>query len=186
MEDSRLLARVPSELAHFLIQYNGLIAFRGALHIRGTCETPDWHSLEKVWFGDLALHRFYRSLLEDDVPFAQDCLGDQYILREGLVHRLRAEYDDLEPLELDFEEFLEALEAETETLLPMDWLDLYEGEGERLAPGQLLSVYPPICLAADSYSLAAVPVVERIAQLVELAAQIRDLRDEGSQEIEEE
>lgn len=50
----------------------------------------------------------------------------------------------------------------------------FRAEGGSLAPGQLLSVYPPFCTkeSADGVSLAAVPATDRPGFLAEFARQL--------------
>ena len=109
--------------------------------MRGACREPAWHSLR-----------------EDDIPFAEDAVGDQWILRGDQVLRLAAETGDVEPLGLG--------------LHPL--LQLHQ-EGGRLEPGQLISVYPPFCTkeSADGVSLRPVPADECHAFLWSLAEQLR-------------
>src|SRR6266446_5473413 len=38
-----------------------------------------------------ALHRLFPALNPFDLPFGQDCTGDRFILRDGVVHRLSGE-----------------------------------------------------------------------------------------------
>ena len=80
-----------------------LATFDGGLHVHGACLDPGWHSLRHVLEGPEALYRLYSVLAPTDIPFAQDALGDQFILRQGIVHRLAAETGDLEALRLQVE-----------------------------------------------------------------------------------
>jgi hypothetical protein len=53
-----------------------------------------------------------------DVPFVQETTGDQFVLRDGSVHRLSAETDELDALGLSLEEFLDlASQSPVDTLL---------------------------------------------------------------------
>src|SRR5687768_5955921 len=103
VSDPEILKRVPEDYRRLLNQINGFVMFDGGLHVRGAVLTPEWHSLRKVWLGDLALYNLYPALKETDVPFAQDCLGDQFILRDDVVYRLSADSGDLECLEMGFD-----------------------------------------------------------------------------------
>lgn len=42
--------------------------FHGALHVRGVCTMPEWHSLASVVSGPGALHAHYPALQPTDVP----------------------------------------------------------------------------------------------------------------------
>lgn len=178
-DDAETLARVPQELRDLLVLANGFVAFRGGLHFRGACLEPSWHSLGAVTSGPSALSRQFRALSSLDVPFAQDCVGDQFILRGGGVSRLACETDELTPLGLGLFEFLAACVRDPDGVLSLSPLQQFEAAGSRLEPGQLLNVYPPFCTAeaANGVSLAAVPAPERIALLAAFARQIREVAD---------
>lgn len=111
VDDSEILSAVPPALGAVLQQANGLIAYDGGLHIRGACREPDWHALRHAWHGPLALHELYPAVHEDDVPFAEDAVGDQWLLRAGEVWRLDAETGELTPLQQTLGAFLAAAEA---------------------------------------------------------------------------
>ena len=91
MDDREIWQDLPSELKSFYTEINGIVAYRGGLHIRGCVSGPDWHSLRYFWKGPKALYRQFASLRENDIPFAEDCLGDQYFWRLGTVWRLGKE-----------------------------------------------------------------------------------------------
>jgi hypothetical protein len=57
----------------------------------------------------------------------------------------------------------------------MPLLIQYLNNGNKLAPGQLLNVYPPLCTkeAANGVSVTAIPTTERLAFLADFAQQIR-------------
>jgi len=174
VDDRETFDRLPPELQQFLEQANGLVAYYGGLHIRGACVEPTWNSLRVVWNGPDAFHVRYDAVDEADVPFAQDGVGDQWLLRNGKVVRLLAETGDLEETGLSFGEFLTAVEQTPIDTLGLQPLMQFQSDGGRLEPGQLLNVYPPFCTAeaAAGVSLGAVPVVERLAFLADLAAQL--------------
>jgi hypothetical protein len=171
-DDPEILERLPERL-----RGNGFIAHGGGLHVRGACREPAWHSLREAWLSGNAFHRHYPAVRPDDVPFAEDAVGDQWLLRDGEVMQLEAETGEVESFGLDLDAFFAAVEADpTETLGLHPLLQLQE-EGGRLEPGQLINVYPPFCMkeAADGVDLRPVPAHERHAFLRSLAAQLRDL-----------
>src|SRR5581483_2945881 len=90
-DDNTVLARLPRDYTDFLQSINGCVVFGGGLHIRGASANPNWHSLRQVWIGEDRLSRLYPGVNADDVPFAQDCFGDQFLLRSGSVMRLHGE-----------------------------------------------------------------------------------------------
>lgn len=178
------LARVPAELAQLLREMNGCGMFAGGLHIRGLCKEPAWHALQRVWEGEHALHQAYPALKADDVPFAQDCVGDQFVLRQGKVVRLFAESGTLEDTGQGLWAFLDAAQADPLNVLRLQpLLSLFKAGGE-LKPGELISVYPPYVVQHEGeYDLRPVPALERLAFLADLAAKVRDLPDGGSFQV---
>src|SRR5688500_2057614 len=88
IDDAELLRELPEGLRDLLNWQNGFVLHGGALHVRGACSVPDWHSLRKVWQSDEALHHLYATVQRADVPFAQDIFGDQFLLRKEVVMRL--------------------------------------------------------------------------------------------------
>jgi hypothetical protein len=170
--DSEILDGVPEGYRRLLNQTNGFILFDGGLHVRGAVLSPDWHSLRKVWLGDLALHKLFSAIEESDLPFAQDCLGDQFVLRGGVVHKLNAEEGELTSLNLDLTTFLSKAEEDPVGFLSLQPLLRFYNEGGRLEQGQLLNVYPPFCSeeSAQDVSIRAVPMFERLGFLSKLAA----------------
>jgi hypothetical protein len=185
IDDPEIVEDLPAELANLLSRTNGFIAFRGGFHVRGACLAPPWHSLRSAWRGPESFSTWYRAVRPTDLPFAEDALGDQFILREGLVYRLAAETGEIEPLNQPLLDLLEAVRADAIGTLGLQPLLRFEAEGGILEPGQLLSVYPPFCTkeSANGVSLRAVPASPRQASLASFAAQIADLGDGSTIEI---
>jgi hypothetical protein len=179
IDDPEILERVPAEYRELLKRANGYVAYHGGLHVRGACLSPEWHSLRAAWEGSRALHRPYPSVSPSDVPFAEDALGDQFLIRAGVVQRLQAEVGQVQSLGVDLAAFDAAVRADPDEYLGLQPLAQFRAEGGRLEPGQLLSVYPPFCVAesANGVSLRAVAAADRIGFLASLAAQLRDLPD---------
>ncbi len=187
IHDEALFAALPADLAVLLRAVNGFILFNGGLHVRGACHGPPWHSLRHAWHGKAAFHRLYSELRPEDVPFAEDCRGDQFLLREGRVIRLAAETGEVEALGVDLAGFLAAAEGDDEDdLLSIRVLRAFQADGGSLEPGHLISAYPPFCTkeAEDGVTLAAVPAEERYAFLADLAAQVRAVGDGGTIDVE--
>lgn len=179
--DHEIYDAVPGEYQHLLKRMNGCILFDGGLHIRGAVESPEWHSLRKVWRGELALSKLFRAVKKTDVPVAQDCLGDQFLLRSGIVHELTAESGKVETLEMGLEAFIENACANPVEFLSLQPLLKFMADGGRMKPGQLLNAYPPYIMkeAATSVSLKAIPMFEQISFLADLARQLSGI-PEGS------
>lgn len=181
VDDPATLHRLPADYRRLLEQINGFIQFGGGLHIRGACMEPVWNALAPVWSGPHAFSTCYPSVAPSDIPFGQDALGDQFLLRDGLVYRLAAETGELEALDRGLFAFLEAAQADPVEYLALHPLLRFQREGGALRPGELLSVYPPFCTAesAGGVSLRAVPAMERIGFLAELAEQLRGVPEQG-------
>jgi hypothetical protein len=178
VDDEAILGDVPRSLAGMLRQINGFVQFHGGLHVRGACSAPDWHSLRAAWRGPDALHRAYNSMESSDVPFAEDCVGDQYFLRDEKVWKLSAETDEAEALNETLGAFLNRVQHDPIEQLEMQPLQQFiEHEQHGLAPGELLAAHPPFCAKQSEagVSLSAIPALERRRFLAELAAQIREL-----------
>ena len=88
IDDREVFDRLPQPLRRLLEDTNGFVRYGGGLHVRGACTGPEWHSLRRAWSGEAAFHRLYDGIEETDIPFAQDCLGDQFLLRDDKVLRL--------------------------------------------------------------------------------------------------
>jgi len=179
VDDSEILSRLAPAHRALLEQLNGFVAYSGGLHIRGAVLEPEWHSLRAAWDGPAALRVLYPGVTAMDVPFAQDGLGDQFLLREGVVYRLAGETGNVESLEVGLSSFLEQACANPLGYLNLSSLEQFWAEGGRLLPGQLLSVYPPFVAkeSAVGVSLRAIPAAERLAFLASLAQQLRDIPD---------
>jgi hypothetical protein len=187
IDDPELLALLPAALADLLRQTNGFILHGGALHVRGACRQPSWHSLRDAWLGADAFHRLYAEVKPEDVPFGQNCLGDQLLLRGDEVLFLPGETGEVEPFDMTFEELIRGSvdnPGETVGLGPLE--QFREESGNALQPGQLLATYPPLCTkeAEAGVRLAAVAAEDRRAFLAKFAAFIRDLPEGGRFRIE--
>ncbi len=184
-DDHRLAARLPDNLRGLLKQINGFIQYVGGLHLRGLCAEPAWHGLDLVWTGPLALHENYAEVRPDDVPFAQDCMADQFLLRGKDVLKLYAETGELEDLSLDLRGFLEEANRDPVEFLGMHPLLQAVQDGHEPKPGQVLHAYPPFCMKAEGHevSLRPVPIEEALAYLAHLSKEIRDLPEGAEIEL---
>ncbi|NND33315.1 MAG: hypothetical protein HKN76_12055 [Saprospiraceae bacterium] len=162
IRDHDTYSLLPADLQSLMQDLNGIIAYQGGLHIRGCVNDPDWHSIHYVWKGEFALHKIFSNLRPSDVPFAQDCLGDQYILRVGTVWHLMAETGELEDLELELFDFLEEVITDPVDFLSLEPLLVYLEEGNTLEPGFLLRPNPPFAIEAENYKLEKVRIEERL------------------------
>jgi hypothetical protein len=185
IDDQETFDRLPADLRNLLKQLNGFIQFGGGLHVRGACVEPTWHAIREAMTGEFALHEHYPGVLPTDVPFAQDAIGDQYLLRDGIVHWLYAETGDIESLRIGLIEFLEAAQANPDEYLALQLLRQFLASGGTLQPGELLHVYPPLCTveARSGVSVTAVPAAERLAFLRQFAEQVRGASEGGQIEM---
>lgn len=174
IDDEPLLDNLPENLASLLGTINGFILCGGGLHFRGACVEPEWHSLRAAWQGPEALHTLYDSVEPLDIPFAQDCVGDQFLLRGSKVLALSAETGELGEKAEGLASFLEAASADPEGFLAMEPLLALQSQGKQLAPGELIHAYPPFCTqqAAQGVSLKAIPAREVIGFHAELASKM--------------
>ena len=179
IDDFAILERLPAPYRDLLTRANGYVAYHGGLHVRGACLAPEWHSLRAAWEGPRAIQRLFAAVTPDDIPFAQDALGDQFVLRNDVVHRLAGETGELESLDVNLAEFDANVRADPLGYLRLHPLERFRAEGGELNPGDLLSVYPPFVLkeSADGVSTRAIPAADRLSFLATLAAQISRLPD---------
>jgi len=186
VDDPELLAQLPADLQRRLHEVNGYVTCAGGLHVRGACSAPEWHSLRAAWLGESSIQRLFPTVLTDDVPWAEDALGDQFLLRDGIVHRLEAETGHIESLAVDLAGFEERVRADPLEYLRLAPLEQYHREGGALRPGQLLSVYPPYCVAesAQGVSLRAIATADRLLWLSTLAREVGSLPDGAQLRIE--
>jgi hypothetical protein len=154
-DENFIPANLPRDYLEFLRSVNGCVVHGGGLHIRGSVRQPDWHSLQRAWTGENRLSALYPAVQADDIPFAEDFLGDQFLLRSNSVFRLNSETGDIEDLELGWQAFFNAATANPIEFLSLQLLGRFHREGGALRPGELLSVYPPLCTkeAANGVSL---------------------------------
>ena len=138
IEDVEILPELPADLVRVLSVTNGFVLHDGAVHVRGACLTPEWHSLRAAWRGPTAFQVLYDDVRPTDVPFAQDQLGDQFLIRDGVIFRLSGETGEIEHLAESLQEFLNKVSSDIEGFLNV-------GLDHKMQPGQLLHAYPPFC-----------------------------------------
>lgn len=182
IDDEPILERLPADLAGLIRETNGFIRFGGGLHVRGAVLKPDWHSLRNAWVGENSFQELYPgSVRSDDIPFAEDCFGDQFLLRDHTVWRLACETGDLDSLNCPLFRFFEDAESDPVESLSLQPLVKFQKDGGELKPGELLNAFPPYCIHANqSVSLRAIPAQERRSFLADFARQIADLPDGAS------
>jgi len=170
---------LPKYLQEFYDEINGVIAYEGGLQIRSCSKSPKWNSLYEFWKGDSALYKAYDGMTETDIPFAQDCLGDQYFMRNDQVHLLNSENGAIDNLGIDFWQFIDNCVNDPEDFLDLEPLiDFLEG-GDSLEPGELLHIFPPFSLAEseEGVTIMKLPIEDRMSFLIDLNNQIKNMKD---------
>ncbi|MCG8388139.1 MAG: SMI1/KNR4 family protein [Cytophagales bacterium] len=177
ISDKQTFNSLPKELQNFLEQVNGIIAFGGGLQIYGCVKQPDWFSLRTAWN---ELLRTYEQLTSNDIPFAQDCMGDHFVLRNSQVFYMNCETGEIDNLELNFNEFLREAISNPVEFLSLNPLLQYRKDGGTLEPGELLNAYPPFSMKAEPermYSIKNVPALEQRSYLADFYKQTKNLKD---------
>lgn len=128
---------LPEYLKSVLKEMNGFSVRNNTYHIRGCVHFPDWHSLNEVWKGKTRLSNLFDSIKDDDIPIAQDCTGNQFIIRQDKMFMLDVETGNIVDWEMDFPEFLNQI-----TELCYDELTDDNFNGLELEPGYVFSFYP--------------------------------------------
>jgi hypothetical protein len=172
IDDVEILRELPPELFRILSQVNGFILHEGALHVRGASSDPEWHSLRVAWQGPKSFAALYPDVRKTDIPFAQDMVGDQFLLRDGAVVRLAAETGEIEPMCDSLQKFFDGVRNDIETFLNA-------GLTHKLKPGELLYAFPPFCFnnEGEKISLSPISAWGLISAHADLARQIRDVPD---------
>ena len=179
IDDAAVLDRLPSGLRAALMARNGCLAYRGALHVRGACLDPPWHSLRSAIAGPQSFTTLYPDLPAGSVAFAEDAFGDQFLLREDRVWHLTAETGEIAEVAPSVEEFFDALLVDVAGVLGYEPIRAVGLVGGELGAGRLISAYPPFVMDAGEAgrSFRAVDALEVRAALAAFAGQIRDLPD---------
>ena len=177
LETPDKIQQLPGDLIEVLWQINGFVAYAGGLHVRGMVDEPAWHSFERYCWGEMALHKRYSALEEYDLPFGQDFLGNQFVLRDERVWRLRGDTGQLRALDVDLAGFLENVRHDAIGYLELELLAEYHQLHGMLEPGKLVHTMPPLCMRRDDKKLAlkSVDVDKGLSFLSDFARQIADV-----------
>jgi hypothetical protein len=185
VDDASVLDRLPMALRAALEARNGCLAYRGALHVRGACLQPAWHSLRNAMSGAQSFQALYPQLDPECVPFAEDAFGDQFLLRGTRVWHLTAETGEVAEVASSVEGFFDEVLTDIAGVLGYEPTRAVNLVGGELVAGKLISVYPPFVLDAGDAgrSFRAVEALEVRASLAAFAAQIRELPDGATVQI---
>ncbi len=177
LESPEALVGLPDDLFEILWQINGFVAYAGGLHVRGMVTQPEWHSLDSYRSGEMALHQLFSAIDETDIPFGQDYLGNQFLLRDDAVWKLRADTGEIRSLEVDLPHFLDEARKDPVEYLELQLLARFSESVGMLEPGQLVHTIPPLCMSRDKGKLALkpAPVSNTISFLAHFTRQIEDV-----------
>jgi len=158
IDDAEVLERLPKGLAVLLNSLNGFIQYGGGIHVRGACIKPEWHSLRRAWLGPKSISDLFSTVDRTWIPFAEDCVGEQFLLRNNEVLRLCAETGEVDELGVSLGDFLRRASADPIDFLAMEPLLQFQDSHGVLPEGCLLHAYPPFCTkeAGQGVSLRAV------------------------------
>jgi hypothetical protein len=157
LDDVAVLERLPAEYAQLLAQRNGFVALGGALHVRGACIAPAWHSLSAAMEGTGALHRLFREVAPTDIPFGQTAVGDQLLLRDDQLFQWTPGEPDPRPLGRTVTQYHQRVLEDPAALLPLEELAAFRQSGGHLAAGELL--------VPDRSGWRVQPMLERLRDL---------------------
>lgn len=141
--DQQIEEMLTENLLMLLKQINGFIQLAGGLHVRGLCTEPKWHSLKEAIKGENAICKLYPVVKETDIPFAQDCMADQYLLRNKTIYKLEAETGKLFSLEIGLSDFFAAINNDPVEFLGLEPLLELRDRDYHLQPGQIILATPP-------------------------------------------
>lgn len=142
------------------------ILYSGGLQVRSEKATDPLLNVGTFLDGELALSKLYPQVQPDDYPIAQDCFGDQFLIRDNSVVKLMAETGDIEEYNCTWEQFLAWVDED-----PEDKLDL--PENLELEAGKLLFAYPPFCTKEGrNATIKAIDGLELISFHADFARQI--------------
>lgn len=142
------------------------ILYSGGLQVRSEKATDPLLNVSTFLDGELALSKLYPQVQPDDYPIAQDCFGDQFLIRDNSVVKLMAETGDIEEYNCTWEQFLAWVDED-----PEDKLDL--PENLELEAGKLLFAYPPFCTKEGrNATIKAIDGLELISFHADFARQI--------------
>ena len=179
IDDAGIIKQLPQTLAGLLNQINGFILYQGGFHLYGAINKPKWHSIREHWQGDQASWKHYDTINESDVPFAEDCLGFQFFLRNDLVIFLDGQTGDIDELNVGLGAFLTAVTSNPLDAVGLAPLLQFMKDGNQLEPGELLSEYPFFFTkqARDGVELSKTSSLEKRKLLIHIYEKLKGTKD---------
>ena len=72
--------------------------YNGGLQIRSHEAEDNFYNIDTFVNGEFSLHKLYPDIKVTDIPIAQDCFGDQLLIRDEKVIKLYAESGEIEDI----------------------------------------------------------------------------------------
>ncbi|EHI9243114.1 hypothetical protein J9100_004467, partial [Vibrio vulnificus] len=142
------------------------ILYSGGLQVRSHDAQERLLNVNTFLEGEFAFHNLYREVKASDFPIAQDCFGDQFLIRDNLVVKLNAETGEIDEFGCTWEQFLAWVDED-----PIERLNI--PSDLELKVGQLLFAYPPFCtIEGSNASIKAIDGIELISFHADFARQI--------------
>ncbi|EOI6606471.1 hypothetical protein ACMVC6_004550 [Vibrio parahaemolyticus] len=142
------------------------ILYSGGLQVRSHDAQERLLNVNTFLEGEFAFHNLYREVKASDFPIAQDCFGDQFLIRDNLVVKLNAETGEIDVFGCTWEQFLAWVDED-----PIERLNI--PSDLELKVGQLLFAYPPFCtVEGNNASIKAIDGIELISFHADFARRI--------------
>lgn len=185
ISDTITFEAMPFEIQQLLRNMNGVTLLDGGLTFYNCTRENVWNALVYAIAGENALYKTYDQLRANDIPFAIDSFGDQYLLRDGQVHHLFAESGALENMDISLFDFIDKVSTDTVEFLNLHPHVRLRQQDKKLGENQLYSVYPPFMMQSEKErAFKAIDAKELIDYQKRLYIQWRDIPDGVNVRIE--
>ena len=177
--DTATYNAMPKEIQELLSKMNGVRLLDGGLTFYNCTREKVWNALLFAIAGDRALYKTYDQLLPNDLPFAIDCFGDQYIWRQGIVFHLTGDSGEVRSLDFTLDQFIEGISTNPIDFLNLaPFIELTQNRQTTLNQDQLFGVYPPFMMQHEGErTFKAIEAEEVIDYLKYLYCQLKDIPD---------
>lgn len=177
-------ASVSSALEPLLGLKNGFYAFESALHVLPSRRTTEELGLDE-WNAEVLWRAEYEGMADGAFFFAEDALGVQFCLRDGVIQTFEPETGAFTELAPDIEGWAQRILDDWRVLtahpLAHDWQEIHG----RLPLGQRLMPKIPFVLGGEFtlQNIFAIDAVKGMQARANIAVQIRDLPDGAKVEL---